>query len=66
MANKYHNSQTTPSQNKGKDAPKLPGAGTVPADKMGTANWPGLPGKAGKSRAAGTPTGDFYVKQEGL
>jgi hypothetical protein len=35
-----------------------------------TANWPGLPGKGGPNRSAGSPTsgkmGKFHVKKEGF
>lgn len=71
MSNKYHNTDTAPShQTGGTGGGQVQGRRPVMPGRDGTADWPGLPGKASKSRAAGTPergyAGPFRHKKEGM
>ena len=72
MANKYHGNLTGNGKHSGgSESGAAKGGSPKPASKMGTAAWPGLPGKTqGKDRSGGTPkkgyAGPFYVKSEGL
>ena len=81
MSNKYWNKDTAPSKQSGGEGGSNEPAGsgpesaessegTMPSMTVKTANWPGLPGKAGSSRAGGAPTkgyaGPFLVKQVGM
>lgn len=72
MPNPHWNNMHGPNQSSPSGPSNKPQGGKVPtAMPMGTANWPGLPGKTqGKSRSGGTPTtgklGPFYPKKEGL
>ena len=72
MANKYHDQGANPSKQTGGQGPgpKAQGSPASAPMPVKTANWPGLPGKAGPNRSGGDPTsgklGPFYVKKEGL
>lgn len=66
---RYNNVQ---SRNGGKADYSEQADGPAPSTSMPmkTANWPGLPGKAGPNRANGTPKeghcGPFFNKKEGM
>lgn len=72
MSNKYFNKDAAPSRQTGGEGGSNKAAGSPPSLAMPekTANWPGLPGKGGPDRSAGTPktgyAGPHRVKQEGL
>ena len=72
MSNKYINRSTAPSKQTGGEGGSNKAMGSSPSLAMPekTANWPGLPGKASPSRAAGAPktgySGPFRVKQQGM
>ena len=72
MSNKYWNKDTAPSKQTGGEGGSNKAMGSTPSIPMPekTANWPGLPGKAGPNRSAGTPetgyAGPFRVKQVGM
>lgn len=57
MSNKYHNRDTAPSKQTGGQGGSNKAMGKAPSLSMPekTANWPGLPGKAGPDRSAGVP-----------
>ena len=72
MSNKYFNRDSAPSKQSGGEGGtnKAQGSGGVSPGREGTANWPGLPGKAGPNRSGGTKTtghaGPFRVKSVGI
>ena len=66
MSNPLYNKASSPRPTGGKKPGpdrKAGGRGSV-TEK--TASWPGLPGKAGPNRSAGTPKAKVYPKSEGL
>lgn len=69
MANNRFNKQiqTVPEKTTGGVGvkPLKPGPSSFPM-RMQTANWPGLPGKAGPDRSGGTPEEKVYAYAQGL
>jgi hypothetical protein len=69
--NKYHGNLTGNGKQSGGEGGSNAACGRRPTLTMPekTANWPGLPGKAGPNRSGGAPTrgklGPFTVKREG-
>lgn len=63
MTNKFYNDMTTKSD-KGAATGAQGNKANVTADS--TANWPGIPGKAGPDRSAGVEKVKTTVKSEGI